>query len=327
MRTFMIQGFKFKVAGLLALMAAGSALLFQGCEPEVDLPHNPYDDIDYETPAPPVDTLDPLSFAAIYRDILHPRCAVPGCHDGHFEPDMRSVASAHATLAFAPVVKNDTAESFVYRVVPYDTAHSVLHERITNCCFANVNDRMPQDNIGVPLEQEYVDRIAGWIMAGARNMFGEVPTAPDRRPVVFWYWAMDTVASGGVAVSDEDNRIDNVWYNPFIMPYNDWMYMFIRVEDDSTSIENLSPRTLKCSYDIDDLTASAPGYKEYTPSYFYNPWDGSEFHFLPISTAHFAPDKVVYMRYYVSDGTNTTEYPRADQYIGVRTAWSFYILP
>lgn len=48
---------------------------------------------------------------------------------------------------------------------------------------------------------------------------------------------------------------------------------------------------------------------------------------MAVSTAHFQPDQVVYMRYSVSDGLNTTEVPRPDQYIGVRTYWSFYILP
>ena len=306
-------------------LATVAMALFQGCEPDVDLPHNPYDDIDYQTPPTPVDTLDPLSFVAIHRDILHPRCAVPGCHDGHFEPDFRTVASAHSTLAFAPVVKNDTANSFIYRVVPFHKDKSVLFERITNCCFANQNDRMPQDNIGVPLDQNLVDRIGQWIDNGARNMFGEVPTAPNRAPQISYYFAVDTLAAGLTVLSD--NRLDGVGYNPFIVPANDMVYVIPVVSDDSTSIANLTPRTLKCSYEPDNFSTTAPGFQTYQASYFYNPWNGDEFHVCAVSTAHFTPGNVVYMRYYVSDGENTTEFPRNDLVIQWKTYWSFYIQP
>ena len=110
---------------------------------EDNLPINPYDGLDYGNTEIVIDTVSATSFVKLHRDILGPSCNVMGCHDGSFEPDFRTVESSYNTLVFHPIIKNNLAEDFTYRVVPGDTALSVLHERLTNCCFVNTNDRMP----------------------------------------------------------------------------------------------------------------------------------------------------------------------------------------
>ena len=111
------------ISVLLALSTMLATLLFIGCNKETVIPPNPYDDIVYPTPPAPIDTLDPNNIVAIHKDILRPRCSVPGCHDGSFEPDFRTVQSSTSTMVYAPIIKNNADSTFIYRVIPNDTAN------------------------------------------------------------------------------------------------------------------------------------------------------------------------------------------------------------
>ena len=315
------------------ISAIALVLSFGGCNSETEIPPNPYDQIDYPTPPSPTDTLNPNSIVAIHKDILHPRCGVPGCHDGSFEPDFRTVQSSVSTMVYANIVKNNADSSFTFRVIPFDTAQSVLHERITNCCFANTNDRMPQDNIGVPLEPEYVERIENWILNGAQNMFGETPDYPNQAPAIGFYVAVDTfsipeiisAAGQGFPLSGAGNRIDGVFYNPFILENDQNVAIGIEVEDDSTAVGSLQGCKMLFSYDPDDFSPTAPGYQEMNATFFGIP--DFEIWYVQFNTAIFNPDQVVYMRFYASDGETQTEMPRDDLALQYKTFWSFYTLP
>lgn len=301
------------------------AVVFHACNSDFELPDNPYDQVVYVTPPQPVDTLNPISLAAIHRDILHPKCAVPGCHDGHFEPDFRTIQSSYSTTVYARLKKNNADSTFTFRVVPFNKDMSVLHERITNCCFVNQNDRMPQDNIGTGLPEADIQRIADWIQDGARDMVGNVGAYPDQAPNILFYLAVTELSLNFQILSGDDNRIDGVPYNPFIMPPNTPFVMAMIVEDDSTAMSQLQFNKLRMSYDPDDFSPSAPGYREYTATYFDNPFNEDEFWTANVNTSHFQPGNVVYMRYYVSDGTNLTEMPRNELAIYYKTFWSFYV--
>ena len=102
------------------------SLVVIGCKKEDDtpLPANPFDNITYGT-LPVEETPDPNSLVGIHSNILHPKCAVPGCHDGNFEPDFRTPQSSFATLVYHPIVKNNIAETFSTRVIPYNPTQSV----------------------------------------------------------------------------------------------------------------------------------------------------------------------------------------------------------
>lgn len=115
----------------------------------------------------------------MHQQVLSPECAVSGCHDGHFEPDFRTLSSTFFTTVYHPVTKNNAESEFTYRVVPGDTAASVLHERLTNCCFINENDRMPQLEIGEPLPDSLIAHISRWILAGAPDILGKIAPEPD----------------------------------------------------------------------------------------------------------------------------------------------------
>jgi len=317
------------IFGAFGIMALTMALI--GCDKETDLPPNPYDSIVYPTPPAPVDTLDPASIVSIHRDILQPRCAVPGCHDGNFEPDFRTVQSSTSTLVYARIVKNNADSTFTFRAVPYDKDNSVLYERLTNCCFANTNDRMPQDNIGVPLESAYITRIENWIMNGAQDMFGQVADYPNQALQVQFYVAVDTMSVDGIVAAFNanfplvaaSNRIDGVYYNPFILQHGRNVGIIIDVKDDSTNIANLQGSMMKFSYDPDNFSPSAPGYRQMNAQFLSVP--GLQMWYVQFNTDLFNSDNVVYMRYYVSDGEATTEMPRDELVIQYKTFWSFYV--
>lgn len=289
-------------------------------------PSNPYLQVKYLTPPILSDTLDPNSFVAIHRDILAPTCAQPGCHDGVFEPDFRSLESSYSTLVYAKIIKNNADSSFTFRVLPFDKLKSVLYERITNCCFVNQNDRMPQDNIGTPMASEKIERIGNWISGGAKDPFGNIPQYPNSEPKILYFYAVNSQFS---PLSNTENRIDSVFYNPFIVPANYAMNIAIAVEDDSTAVDQLSYNKLKMSYDPDNFSTSAPGYKEFQAYVFTYPGDGKKYFLANVNTNQFTSDRVVYFRFYTNDGDHAanTEYPYSSLPLPYKTFFSFYIQP
>ena len=145
-------------------------MFFLACKEEIPEPYNPYDDVVYPVSIEPIDNSEAHSLSRTHNEVFEPKCNVLGCHDGSFEPDFRTVQSTYSTLVYHSIIKNNAQEEFTYRVVPGDTANSILWERITNCCFVNENDRMPQDNIGISMPQSAIDQIGAWIMAGAPDI-------------------------------------------------------------------------------------------------------------------------------------------------------------
>jgi hypothetical protein len=114
-----------------------------------------------------------LTFMDIYENILQSNCALSNCHDGNFEPDFTSPQAAYYTTVWQAVKKNSLDYAYTYRIQPYDTAASLLYERITNCCFNNEEDRMPL--LMGSLTSAQIDSIALWIMSGAPDIYGEFP--------------------------------------------------------------------------------------------------------------------------------------------------------
>lgn len=308
------------------LFLIGVLLATMSCDKAGEAPHNPYDDIDYVTPPPPVDTLQTNSLAWLQKNIFETRCAAPGCHDGNFEPDFRTVESSFATLVYHPIVKNNLDSTFTYRVVPYDTANSVLHERITNCCFVGINDRMPQDNIGVPLEQNYIDAISAWILAGAPDMMGQVAGLPNLKPKITYYIAANSDYT--IEYSRKNNRIDSVNYNPFIVGSNTVINMVLLVSDDNTPLNQLLYNKLRTSYSPDDFSPSAAGYSEVQAT-FINLGGNNQYWIATLNTANFTSGNIVYMRYYTEDNAAgpLVEMPTSSMILPYKTYWSFYILP
>ena len=293
------------------------------CKKEEPEPENPFDKIDYGDDTPNPDTLNAITLAGLHRNLFVTKCAVPGCHDGNFEPDFRTVQSTFSTLVYAPIIKNNDDNEFTYRVVPFDTAKSVLHERITNCCFVNVDDRMPQDNIGTGLPQEDIDKVAQWILNGARNSSGDVATRPDLEPLFVLYYAANTAFTE--EYSALENRVDSVIFNPFKIPSGEASFAFIAaVTDDFTPIPELLYNRLYISEQKDDFT----GATQVQAVSIDIPGQGPLW-IATVQLAGLTPGVQYYMRYYTNDGqhANNTEFPNTTSVDAYKTYWSFIIQP
>lgn len=300
-------------------------LVLHACKKDEPAPHNPYDDIVRGDTTENDIPVDSLTITYIHKKVLAPSCALPGCHVGNFEPDFRTPQSSFSTLVYAPVLKNNAQNEFKYRVIPYDTTWSVLYERITNCCFVNNNDRMPQDNIGIPLPDSTIRLVARWIKYGARDMFGNVAQLPNSEPVVQGYVAFDTVSLvppfAFPSVYYSNTRLDGVYYNPFIVPLGKSVfYVVVKASDDSTAEGQLQYNKLKISTDADNFS-SATTYN----AAFYNAGNGNSGWLVTIPTAGLPANDTLYMRYFVNDGDHSqnTEFPRNDLPYAYKTYYSF----
>tara|TARA_B110000914_G_C15469142_1_gene449773 strand:+ start:1 stop:930 length:930 start_codon:yes stop_codon:yes gene_type:complete len=291
------------------------SILLVNCT-EDDLPINPYDGINYGDTTLVIDTVSPYSFVKVHRDILSPSCNVMGCHDGSFEPDFRTVESSYNTLVYHPIIKNNLEEDFRYRVVPNDTALSVLHERLTNCCFVNTNDRMPQDNIGNSLEQEDLDLITNWILNGAKDITGAIPDEPNNMPNVEYF----IVTNSTYDSTYSDNRVGNIFYQPFIMPENEEVIFIVYVEDDKTPPADLLVHKLEISEFQENYNNAI---EIFATAYVaqYEVW------VVPFNTSVLQSGKQYYFRYTVNDGEspNNTTYPNNQTSFIYKSIWSFTV--
>ncbi|TAF34064.1 MAG: hypothetical protein EAZ57_03690 [Cytophagales bacterium] len=311
---------KHKLLALTLIGCAFACFLGFSCTKEIggDVPENPFLKIDYSDTIPvPPELLDPNTIEGLHQTLFKNRCAVPACHDGAFEPDFRTVQSSYSTLVFHPITKNNAAKSFSFRVVPYDSKKSVLYERITNCCFVNTNDRMPQDNIGKPLEDKYINAVKTWIDRGAPDMFGNVNLYPNRKASLWYYFCLTEDLSK--SVSDTDNRIDS--YGAFRLENNKKYKLFFAAQDDSTAIRDLSRCRIEISEDALDFSSA----REITCEYF-GPV-GFEGWFALINTSILPKDKTLYFRIYINDNNQKrdTETPNKDSPSYFFRYFSFYV--
>lgn len=308
-----------KIILSISFLFVSLILMLESCKKEVVVPENPYDKIDYGNNVVPTDTLNPSSIAGLHKNLFLTKCAVPGCHDGNFEPDFRTVQSSYSTLVYAPIKKNNATNTFTFRVIPGDTAFSVLYERITNCCFVNADDRMPQDNIGTALPASDINHVATWIMNGAKDINGNTPNRPDQEPVLSYY-----VAAGSdftTELSAQNNRVDSIIYNPFLVPANATsFYIAPSVVDDITPLAQIQYNKLFLSTSIDNFSGAVQ-----LTATFINIPNQSPVWLVSVPTTNLIHGTQYYMRYYVNDGTHleNTEFPKNNSLEYYKTYWSF----
>jgi len=300
-------------------IALGSAT----CKKDVDDPENPYDNVDYGSNNPINDTVNAASITGIHRNVLMPKCAVPGCHDGNFEPDFRTVQSTYSTLVYADITKNNVNGDFKYRVIPNDTAGSVLHERITNCCFVNQNDGMPQDNIGTGLPAADINNVSTWIMNGAKAADGSAPTLPDLQPNLGLYVAINTTFD--VEYTQLENRVDTIIFNSWKLPQGTASFYFVAIfEDDITPLSQIQVNQLKISTSLDDFSST----QSFNATFVDVPGQDPLW-LVSVDASSFVPGQTYYMRYYVNDGqhVDNVEFPKNSSIIQYKTYWSFIVEP
>ncbi|MBK8441907.1 MAG: hypothetical protein IPL35_00180 [Sphingobacteriales bacterium] len=90
-------------------------------------------------------------------------------------------------MVYQEVIKNNGDYEFRFRVVPYDTAASWLHERLLTD--DEVLGRMPR--YAPPLNATEMRHINEWILNGAKDINGDVAVRPDINVGIYGYDAYD----------------------------------------------------------------------------------------------------------------------------------------
>ena len=302
--------------------------LIMSCSKDDVVPENPYDNVDYGNDNITQANLDTNGITLIHKDILQPKCSTPGCHDGSFEPDFRTVMSSYATLVYHPILKNSIDSLYKYRVVPYDTNSSVLQKRLNLQNFANTNDRMPQDNIGTGLPQKDLDRISKWIENGAKDFQGNVASMPNTDPFLQSFWMIDGLGYPNIpkpylVLSNKANRINQKWSSPAILDTGLTCYIIPSISDDSTALADMGKVELELSYIKDDF--SNP-FKSFPAS--YTPGASESWNNLLTIDNTYLTDTIIYMRYVLNDGDQNIDsyFPNKDSPEWYKTNWSLYII-
>ena len=301
------------------------ALALSSCKKEEK--ENPYDLVPDPSPnqVNPEPEPDPNSIQGLHRNIFAPTCANSGCHDGNFEPDFRTIESTYNTLVLQPVIKNNPAGTFTYRVQPGSATASVLLERL-------INDIDGQSGI-MPLaldpgsdwnqkKAQYIQNIQTWINNGARDVFGNSPQAnslPPQLQGMFISTAGNTnplprnVQSGSVVIPTGTPQVD----------------VYFSCTDDQFSAEQLGTLLLRVSSSINQFEGVEPqGITLVSPisQLAYN-GEPAEYRFkATINLAGLSPLQAHFIRLYLSDeNPEITEVPSAASAEYIKRYYSFQI--
>lgn len=305
-RSFILSTFLFSLIGM--------AVFFAACNKEEPLPDNPYDNVDYGNDTSDVPPPDPNSIVGIHQNIFQAKCNNPGCHDGTFEPDFRTVQSAYSTLVYHSIVKNTADSAYQFRVWPGDTSKSMLIHRVVTGDAAL--QQMPAT--GDYLTDAELNNIVTWIENGALDMFGNPPILPNNQPRFIGYIIMDSAF-----VRIDTARVDDIFYNPVELDNNKSIQMIMLVEDDSTAVEDMESNKLKFSYDMDDFSSATTYPAFYFSLLGFNVW------VVNVNTGDFVTGSNVYFRYYFNDGDHAAdeEFPKDTHEDAYKSYCAIYVKP
>ena len=269
-----------------------------------------------------IDTSE-TSFYRVYTKIFKVSCAMPACHDGTFEPDFRTPESAYNTTVYHPMIKNNTQGQFKYRIAPYDNVNSLLYERITNCCFVNINDRMPLTLGRDTLTHQKILLIANWINAGAKDITGNSPEIEVLPPTILKNYIV--LIDDTSHLSDDhharENEIVRVENKPFqslvISPKTKFVKIGVKVKYDK---ENAAPRPLPLLCIGTSKSVSSSILKIQTKQ------DESYF-IAELNPILFEKNKVYYMHIEIPDANNKKiqKYPCEQTQYDEKLYWSFVV--
>lgn len=279
--------------------------VFWNCAKEIS--ENPFDTVDITVK----DSIDLTNFAGLHQHILEPRCANPACHDGTFEPDFRTVESSYNTLVYQPVIKNDQAGSFEYRVVPGDVNASWLINRLMT-----TNDTLGQMPLySEPLSWNEVSLFSNWIIDGARNAQGDLPEAPNKMPNLHWYVAFD----GEIDWTNwKKTRVDTTreeWHLPFVTEANDTLLFLFNMSDDLIETNQLTDFKVHFYSDHTYTNPTTFDASFYTQNYWR----------LMLPPNVFTAGDTVYFNCTFSDGVNLAAEPSTSAAWWSKDHSSFYL--
>lgn len=288
---------------------------FNACKNDSDTA-NPYvnnNEAVTDTTTPP----SPTSIAGLHKKIFSVRCANPGCHDGTFEPDFRTVQSTWTTLVYNEVNKTtlDSVSFFNVRVMPNDVSRSFLIERLTT----TTSDYMPSN--GSRLTAADIELIKTWINNGAPDPYGRIPVKPNLAPNVAGFIAVD-----GSFIRLDTNRVNDIVFNPFLVPGNSMFYLpFLALDtadgSGATDPADFTQAFIKISTSADDYTSAQTITCTWQSPIPYPAWQAV------IPTTGYASGDVRYFRIYVNDGFQPfpAEFPRTASPSYYKSYYSFQV--
>ncbi len=213
---------------------------------------NPYDNPDIKAPTDTTNatSIDPISFLGLHNNIFQPTCANSGCHDGAFDPDFRSIESSYNTLLYQEVIKNDTINTFTYRVLPGNAEMSVLYKRLIididgQSGIMPLTAEYNPEHYWYDHKDEYISNIKTWIENGAKDVFGNDPVKGNREPQM-----------QGLLATDNNNQTvarNGSKGNILLGSVSDTYTIWLSLSDDSTLISNLSINKIKYCTNINDF--------------------------------------------------------------------------
>lgn len=285
-----------------------------------DKPENPYEDIDRNSSGGGnvLQSIPDTNFAWLHARIFRPTCANSGCHDGTFEPEFRTIASAYNSLVNHPVIANNPSNSFSYRVVPGNAAMSWLHERITNDV-ENTSGMMPlypADTTPdwIANKSIYIQKITDWINAGAKDMYGNpAPTAGgNAAPLVY---GMQIFPSSNTTTPYMREEGSSLPIGNILVPAQT-VDVWLLAYDDNALLTNFESVSIKLSDDVSDFSGAIT-----VPCTLSGPitsvdftGNSSPFYYkATIDLSGIAPGQTRFIRAYVDDGVQSTvtEIPNA----------------
>lgn len=310
-------------------------LLLAGCQEEgdPDPPQNPYDGImqPVEKEEQPPDS---NSILGLHQFIFERTCADPGCHDGSFEPDFRTVYSTYRSLVLHPVIKNSLngGPVFEYRVVPGDYQSSWLHERVTTD--DQTLGRMPLYK--EPLTAGEINAIRSWIENGAPDVYGNAASVGPQRPKLTGL--ISYIDTFGIWVRVDTFKTN--FYDPIGSFKNQRVQIWFCVEDDNTPTAELELNRVDFgkteSFYIADFENGRSYNAQFDPqgktiTNYNGTGETKIFHwFIEVNTAegYFEEGDFYQMRYHVREpGEATVPFPQEDAAIDLKNYYTLYILP
>ncbi|MEO0898972.1 MAG: hypothetical protein AAFY71_21350 [Bacteroidota bacterium] len=293
-------------------------------------PENPFDSIVFPEDTIAPTQIDTASIVGLHHYIFSVSCAVPGCHDGSFEPDFRTVQSAYSSLVYHPVIKNTVDEAYEYRVKPASLNESWFYNRVTTD--DQTLGRMPlYDN---PLEEWKLQAIRDWIMDGAKDQFGQDASLPNRQPTFKSLAAFQDFNGFEVRV----DSFRDTTYAPFGMRYGLASTVWFKLEDDSTAEAEFQNFRVKTATGQQNLQVFTPE-NEFTAQYssagktvldFYEDGSSETFHwFISFNANRLTLNDLTLFRLYLNDGDhqNDLEFPSNGSPIESKAYMAAYIVP
>ncbi|MEM7374929.1 MAG: hypothetical protein AAF587_40425 [Bacteroidota bacterium] len=307
-----------------------SILLFgMSCADPQAPPPNPFEGNEPtgDTLLIPNQSLSLNSIEGLHAAVFLPTCANSGCHDGNFEPDFRSINSTYNTLVYHPVIKNNPAGDFQYRVKPGDATASVLWERL-NRDIDGQSGRMPlgidPDSDWPEKKETYLEHIQSWINSGAKDMFGNLPQQGNILPSSR---GMVAFADGAGTILDRQSGS-----GPVVVPSGtSQLILWFSFEDDETESAQLLYNQLKVSLSANAFDGSNEQALEIeTPITEVGLFGSPEFfsHKISLSVTSYSSGDQVFVRTYVKEPAQSTlvEIPSDESALYMKQYFSFLMM-